>query len=761
MNGEIRGWLQDVYTDVVHGIVLWIIDEAGQSHQFKQPYNVTFYVAGEFGRLRQLWQFLRQQEYAVTLERTTQHDLFDGQIDTLLITVDAADQVRLFHRIKRAFPSLHYYNADIPISVHYAAQTNVFPTAHCHVEVENNVVQSITPLDSRWDIDSSTPPLRIMTIEPNCDPSHQEPTAIHVSINDKTQVYSLQNGRLLLIGLQAKLRRYNPDLILTKFGDTWLFPHLKQIASDLSLLFNPSRDEERPYLNKKANSYFTYGMVLHRGEQNYLYGRWHIDIKNALLFNEYDVSGVIEQARVTGMPVQEMARRSPGAGITAAQMITALQDNILIPFVKQQVEYYKSARQLIRSDKGGLVFQPTVGLHRDVIEIDFVSMYPSIISLFNVSPETVNITSEEMATVPELGLKIDQTRRGLLPKTLERIIEKRIQIKKKMRGLNSHDRVYKVLKSRSTALKWLLVVAFGYAGYKRAKFGRIETHEAITVYSREALLRTKEVAETLGYKVLHMYVDGIWVQKSGVKTARALQPLLDEIERVTGLPIDVEGFYKWIAFQPSKLDARVPVPNRYFGVFENGKLKIRGLELRRHDTPPFVAQLQLEILHLLAKTADLDDCQNEIINLVREKITALREGNVRLDSLLVTHRLSRDVEEYKTMSSAAMAVYQLKQAGKMRFPGQSIRFIYTRGEPRVYAWDLLESLNPNALDVEKYIELTLRASAAVLRPWGIKREWLDEWVLHDWVQGVMFLPNQAHLSNEPPKYSKKLLSLPV
>ena len=36
---------------------------------------------------------------------------------------------------------------------------------------------------------------------------------------------------------------------------------------------------------------------------------------------------------------------------------------------------------------GGMVYQPTVGLHRDVGGIDFVSMYPGIMVHFNISPE--------------------------------------------------------------------------------------------------------------------------------------------------------------------------------------------------------------------------------------------------------------------------------------------------------------------------------------------------------------------------------------
>jgi DNA polymerase, archaea type len=48
-----------------------------------------------------------------------------------------------------------------------------------------------------------------------------------------------------------------------------------------------------------------------------------------------------------------------------------------------------------------------------------------------------------------------------------------------------------------------------------------------------------------------------------------------------------EGINKWIAFVNSKQNDILPVPNRYFGVYKNGAIKIRGIEARRHDTPVF------------------------------------------------------------------------------------------------------------------------------------------------------------------------------
>ena len=70
-------------------------------------------------------------------------------------------------------------------------------------------------------------------------------------------------------------------------------------------------------------------------------------------------------------------------------------------------------------------------------------------------------------------------------------------------------------KERQTALKWMLVTCFGYLGYKNARFGRIEAHEAVTAHGRDKLLTAKEISEAAGYTVLHGLTDCLWLKKTG------------------------------------------------------------------------------------------------------------------------------------------------------------------------------------------------------------------------------------------------------
>ena len=304
-----------------------------------------------------------------------------------------------------------------------------------------------------------------------------------------------------------------------------------------------------------------------------------------------------------------------------------------------------------------------------------------------------------------------------MPQTLRPLLEKRLTLKNILLELNPRDCRVKSLKARSAALKWLLVVCFGYLGYKNARFGKIESHEAVTAISRELMMQAKEVAEDMGFEVLHMYVDSLFVQKNGLRTQKDFAPLLEAIQTQTGIPIALEGVYRWVAFLPSRGDSRVPVPNRYFGVFQDGSVKYRGIEARRRDSPPWVTRTQLAVLDCLAQARTLDEVPAylpEAQTLVRGAKRNLKKERVPLEYLVVTQKLSRAVEEYKTPSPAARAAMQLQAAGRNVAPGQFIRFVYTRDAVRVRAWDLHGEVDPRLLDTARYCTLLDRSVDTVL-----------------------------------------------
>ncbi len=728
------GWLFDVYPSG-DGMMVWLIDDQGQPHALRDTFVPSFYARGPRGELRAVCQMLRRRRAPVTLRRTERLDLFlDQPVEVLEIGVRVPGLLpRLFRQTANYRPHLTYYNVDIPLPQRYALARDVFPLAYCHVEHQANRIQRIEALDSPWEIDYRLPPLHIMTLRlagEMRDPGRGHRGDLLVEIEGQTFRLPRARGRRLLLVVRHLLEHYDPDVLISTYGDNYILPRLLELSRHYGIPLPLNRDRGQQVLQKPASSYFSYGRVVFRNQQHLLFGRWHLDRQNAFLANDYGLDGILEIARLTGLPAQTVARVSTGTGISAMQVATALRRGVLVPWQKRQPETLKTGLDLLLADKGGLVYTPIPGLHEHVAELDFTAMYPSIMVRFNISPETVGTACCQGEPVPELGTPVCRHRQGLVPETLAPLLEKRNRYKTLIGELPKDDRRVEIYRRRYSAHKWLLVTCFGYLGYKNARFGRIEAHEAVNAYGRELLLQTKELVEARGFRVLHLYVDGLWIHKPGARGRPDYQALLEEIRAHTGLQIGLEGIYRWLAFLPSRVEPRVAVANRYFGAFEDGTLKVRGIEARRRDTPPFIKETQLEMLNILAQGQDAAGFRAAVPKAVAyagERLRMLRAGRVPSRELVVTHRLSRQPEEYVVRTAAARVARQLTQTGVTLSPGERLPFLFVPGPDKVQAWELIEGEVP--YDREVYTKLLLRAVESVLIPAGVGQSTLETWLL--------------------------------
>jgi DNA polymerase elongation subunit (family B) len=287
-------------------------------------------------------------------------------------------------------------------------------------------------------------------------------------------------------------------------------------------------------------------------------------------------------------------------------------------------------------------------------------------------------------------------------------------------------------------LKWILVTCFGYLGYKNAKFGTVDGHMGVCAFGRDTLLTASHMAEERSFRVIHGIVDSLWLKKEGAVSEDYVR-LCEEISARVDLPLDFGGVYKWIVFLPSKTHPNVPVLNRYYGVKEDGSIKVRGLEVRRRDTPNFVYDAQMEMIKALAVAEDSKGFVDKIpdaLKVVKEYKRKLLDGEVPIWDLIVTKRLSKDLEEYTQKVSQMIAGEQLKKEGFEVSAGKSVKFLFTssknkRYRRRVKAKELIkERTNP---DVKKYLLLLYSAASNLLSPLGYTPERVN-----DYVRGYQF-----------------------
>ncbi|MGH9785832.1 MAG: DNA polymerase domain-containing protein, partial [Terriglobia bacterium] len=677
-----RGWLLDLYPTPA-GMALWMLGQDGSRRCFcDKTFRPAMYVHGPLRDLGLLARTLPARFPGLRAAFTEQLDLWSRrQVRVLAVIPPSAAAFPILAKcIRQAAPEADLYNADLLPEQVYCYDRRVFPLAYCEVEADGDDLRSLACLDDPWATEFELPPLRVLELRPDCEignPNHggrfSGSTSLTTGVEVKVEgnVWLLdeaESGEPLAQSLAETLQRFDPDLILSQWGDSYLLPRLLRQAKALKISLPLNRDPGREPFRKRDRSYFSYGRIVFKDSAIYLFGRLHVDLRNSFVCGESGLDGLYELARLTKLPVQYCARTTTGTGITSMQLDLAYREGILIPSQKAQPERTKSGLELIVADRGGLVFHPKLGLHENVAELDFASMFPSIMARFNVSPETINCGCCQNSLVPELGYSICQRWPGIVSRTVGPIIAKREQYKTLVKNASDPGK-RAAYDARKTALKWMLVTCFGYQGFKNARFGRIEAHEAINCFGRDRLLLAKDLAESQGYEVLHALVDSLYLWKANA-TAADYDRLAEEITAATGLPMAVEGIYRWIVFVPSRrggTSPRIGVPNRFFGVMQDGKLKVRGIEMRRHDCVPLVAEMQEEILATLKQAANRAEylrlLEARAMPILDSYVARVRDGDVVVADLVVSKRLTQYPEQYAHATHSAIAAQSLQARG--------------------------------------------------------------------------------------------------
>jgi len=135
------------------------------------------------------------------------------------------------------------------------------------------------------------------------------------------------------------------------------------------------------------------------------------------------------------------------------------------------------------------------------------------------------------------------------------LIDARASIKTNLAACDDPDERER-LEAASSAIKWILVSCFGYQGFSNAKYGRIECHEAINAFAREILLDAKAALEAAGWRVLHGIVDSLWVTPAPNRDQRPLNDVAAEITADTGIKLEYECAFDWVAFCPLRNSVR-------------------------------------------------------------------------------------------------------------------------------------------------------------------------------------------------------------
>ncbi|MFX0086335.1 MAG: DNA polymerase domain-containing protein [Candidatus Hodarchaeota archaeon] len=694
------------------------------------PLTAEFFLAKSDQRIRK--QLLSHPHIESVEEVERYLSIHDWKLSPVLCIRVNPRHIRSTYEDLRKYWGEYLHNADLSLWQQFCFQTQLFPYAYATIEVQNDILQDWQLLEAYTDADYQSVPFRTLWFQPVFEEQHlsrgkvtevlfrksvRNPDEEPLIIDEKNEEDTIETSI-------KYIQKIDPDILFTSGGDTFI-PQVAERAvyKNLGHLrlgrgIRPLSTYVRRENSGHGHSYMSYGRVYHSQFGVYLDGgRHHYDVGNSFMWKDGNIDGIHELVRLGCSDPQRVARGTIGTTLSAVQMKTAYDRKILIPSRKADAENFRPAWSM-QSDVGGLVFSPRVGFHTNVTELDFLSMYPNIMVHKNVSPETINCKccpGEQV--VPLTDHHICTRRPGMISLSLENILNRRQHFKAKRNLDSKYDRRQKVL-------KWLLVTCFGYTGYRNARFGRIESHEAISAYGRYTLTLAQKIAAQYDLEVIAGIVDSIWLKREDNEPIpiEISQELRQEVADLTGLPVEHAADYHWIVFLPRRHEPEIGVLNRYYGLRTDGKFKIRGIEIRQSSSPPFIKKLQTHMLTILAQARSGGQFQaaaKRAYRLMKSYKEELAEGRIPLKELLITIRPSRVPNEYINNSRQAIAARQLAKAGVTVEPGIKLNYLITNAaaqdpDERVKVEQLITG--GESYDLTEYQKLCTRAYESLIPP---------------------------------------------
>ena len=386
----------------------------------------------------------------------------------------------------------------------------------------------------------------------------------------------------------------------------------------------------------------------------------------------------MELAKLVGASLQDVCGATTGQLVEMLLWRESFKQNRIVPN-KPSAEEVKRRESM--PVQGAFVKLPEAGIYEDLAVFDFRGMYPSIIISHNIDMDTLNCdccTNEEAHISPS-GHRFCAKRKGLIPSVLERLIDERDEIKKRMKGVPQDSPEYASLYARSQALKILSNSFYGFLLYARSRWYSRPCGESVTAYGRYYIQETIRKAEESGFKVLYSDTDSIVMQLNGKTRSDALEFMRRVNASLPGrMELELEAFYPRGVFVGKKVSGaakeEVGAKKKYALIDDEGRIKIRGFELVRRDWSRIARSTQKRVLEAILR----EGSKEKAAEIVRSVIKDLREGKVPLEDCVIYTQVRKKLGKYAVTSPEVAAAQKAIAAGIPVEVGTLIGYVITR-----------------------------------------------------------------------------------
>ena len=415
---------------------------------------------------------------------------------------------------------------------------------------------------------------------------------------------------------------------------------------------------------------------------------WDIFIKADLM------AFLIERARLTGLPMDRVGGSSQAF------------DHLYLPRLHRQGYVAPAFASGQAGDSpGGFVMDSKPGLYRNVLVLDFKSLYPSIIRSFKVDPlGLIQGLQEDDAISGYKGAQFSRNQ-SILPDIIGDLWAARDVAK-----ANKNTPL-------STSIKIVMNSCYGVLGSSVCRFYDQRLASSITLRGHAILNQTKDLIQQQGMQVIYGDTDSVFVwlgdeiidldqvQAKGNALAQMLNEwwtnhLKVEFDLKSYLEIEFETYFSRFVM-PTIRGQETGSKKRYAGITVapdgSTKMLFKGLEQVRTDWTKLARELQAELYQRVFN-------DEPYLDLIKPLLEQVRSGE--LDHKLVYRkRLRRPLAEYQ--KNVPPHVQAARKAETWRLQNQLpsaysqggwIEYVITQTGP-----EPLE-MSPKNYDYEHYIE---------------------------------------------------------
>lgn len=376
----------------------------------------------------------------------------------------------------------------------------------------------------------------------------------------------------------------------------------------------------------------------------------------------------------------------------------------------------KSARRKPQYS-GGLVLEPKKGLYdRYVLQLDFNSLYPSIIQEFNICFTTLNLANggsrssntnldgsstpageEPIPTSMSTGagggtstfavMPGRSVLEGVLPRVLRRLVEQRKEVKKLLKEERRRAGTESVramqLDTRQLAIKLTANSLYGCLGFEGSRFFARPIAELVTSQGRDTLENTvKLVGETSNVQVIYGDTDSLFIY-TGMADILEVRKLGADLKREVNkkyrtLEIEIDAIYSKMLLLKKKKYAALKVENPAYP--DRVTREVKGLDLVRHDWCDLSHEASEHFLSQIfrSQSSNIDDAVANVLAFLSELAGKVSGNEVALAKYVITKSLSKRPEEYpdgKNLPHVQVATRQMASQSKRYKPGDYIKYV--------------------------------------------------------------------------------------